>query len=295
MTDMKSKNAGRAWLIAAAILWGLAGICVKSIDPSWDAMSKIAVRSLFSLFLLFLVKKSGKLKWTKTNVTGAVFSAATGVLYVAAIPMTTAGTAIVLQYIAPILVFLFAVIFGGRKMKLAEVALTLFVFGGIVLSFVDSMDATAVLGNLLALASGFTFALQIIFMNREDADPEDSLIISNIICLAVSLPFFGVKLGTGALSFDARSIVFVLVLAIFQYGLANVAFGFGIGRVDSVEASLILTIEPIFNPIPVALFRIEAMGIKAVIGSAAVILGVTLFSLLPVFEKRRSEKKNKVN
>jgi len=296
MTNVKTKsqkNVGRLALVLAAVCWGLAGVCVKSIDPSWDAMCKIAVRSVLSLIILFVIKGNFKLHFGKTNVIGAAFSAATGILYVAAIPMTTAGTAIVLQYIAPILVFLVAVFFGHRKVKISEIVITLLVFCGIVLSFVDNLDMTSVIGNLLALLSGFTFAGQIIYMNKDDADANDSLIISNIVCLFVSLPFLFVKVGAGALSLDATSLIWLLILGLFQYGAANALFGFGIQKVDNVEASLILTIEPIFNPIPVALLGIEIMGTKAILGSVIVILGVTAFSLLPTIENKLSALKEK--
>ncbi len=285
------KTAGRVSLVLAAVFWGLAGVCVKSIDPSWDAMCKIAVRSVLSLVILFIIKGDFHIHFGKTNMIGAVFSSATGILYVAAIPLTTAGTAIVLQYIAPILVFLVAVFFGHRKVRISEILITLLVFSGIVLSFVDSLDMKSVVGNLLALLSGFTFAGQIIYMNKEDADAGDSLIISNLLCLLVSLPFFFVKLGGGALSFDTKSLLWLGVLGLFQYGAANALFGYGIQKVDNVEASLILTIEPIFNPIPVALLGIESMGVTAIAGSAIVILGVTAFTLLPVIDGKIKARK----
>lgn len=210
---------------------------------------------------------------------------ATSILYIQSIKLTTAGTAIVLQYVAPILVFLYSVLFCRRRAKLSEVVLTLCVFGGIVLSFADSLDPTMVVGNLLGLASGFAFAAQIIIMNRESTDSQGALILSCIICFCISLPF---TFTDPNLVFDATNVIWVLVMGILQYGLANVLFSYGIKRIDSVEASLILTIEPIFNPIPVALFCGETMGPLALAGSVIVIVCVTLYGLLPTLRKRRA-------
>ena len=276
MTKPKDRTVGRLMVAATAILWGLAGVCVKSIE--WGAMSLMAARSLVSMAMLFAVKRSFRLRLTKTNLLGALLAGATGILYVMAIKLTTAGTAIVLQYIAPILVFLYAVLFKGRKARLTEVLITLAVFGGCVLSFADSLDPTRLAGNLLGLASGVTFAGQIIVTNDKESDAEDLLILSNLLSFLFCFPF---TFFDKNLVFDAKNIVWVLILGVFQYGLANILFGKGIKKVDRVEGSLILTIEPIFNPIPVAIFCHEKMGTLAIIGSAVVIVFVALYGLLP--------------
>lgn len=283
----KEHNLGRLFIVLTALLWGLAGVCVKSI--TWSSFSLMAVRSVISLLMLSAVKKSFKAKLSKANILGAVAMSATGILYVEAIKLTTAGTAIVLQYIAPILVFLYAVIFQKRKAKLSEAVITLAVFGGCVLSFADSLDPTRIVGNILGLLSGITFAAQIIIMNNENSDSDDCLYLSNIISFAICFPlmFFDKNL-----SFDLKNIVWVLILGIFQYGLANILFSRGIKRVDKIEGSLLLTIEPIFNPIPVAVFCGEKMGKLAIAGFAVVVFFVTLYGLLPVLEKKIKGLKN---
>lgn len=283
----KEHNLGRLFIVLTALLWGLAGVCVKSI--TWSSFSLMAVRSVISLLMLSAVKKSFKAKLSKANILGAVAMSATGILYVEAIKLTTAGTAIVLQYIAPILVFLYAVIFQKRKAKLSEAVITLAVFGGCVLSFADSLDPTRIVGNILGLLSGITFAAQIIIMNNENSDSDDCLYLSNIISFAICFPFMFFDKN---LSFDLKNIVWVLILGIFQYGLANILFSRGIKRVDKIEGSLLLTIEPIFNPIPVAVFCGEKMGKLAICGFAVVVFFVTLYGLLPVLEKKIKGLKN---
>ena len=277
----EKKAIGRACIIGAALLWGLAGVCVKSI--TWGTMSQVAFRSLMSLLLLALCQRKVRIHWTKGNLLGAVMMSVTGVLYIQAIKLTTAGTAIVLQYIAPILVFLYGVIFRGQKPRPAEIVLTLLVFGGIVLSFADSLDGTRFVGNLLALLSGFTFAGQIIVMNRKDVDSGDSLMMSCLLSLIVAAPFLFFDPN---LSFDGTNLLWLTILGVFQYGLANFLFGLGVHRVDALECSLLLTIEPIFNPIPVAIFCGEHMGPKAIIGSVLVISCVVLYTELPAIRKK---------
>lgn len=282
----RSTAAGRAMMLAAAILWGMAGICVKSI--TWGPMSQIAARSLLSFLILAAFKRSMKLRFSKQNILGALAMTATGILYVTAITMSTAGTAIVLQYIAPILVLLYYVIFRHRRPTLAEILISALVFVGVFLSFMDDLDMTHVIGNILAILSGFAFAAQIVIMSGSDNDSSDSLMISCLISMVIALPFMLTDKG---LSFDSKNIFWVLMLGIFQYGMANVLFGYGIKKVNTIEGSLILTIEPVFNPIPVALLGIEVMGTKAIIGAVIVITGVTVYGLLPVITARLRKRR----
>ena len=246
-------------------------------------MSIIAVRSIVSLIMLFIIKKSIRIKFSKTNISAAIMMSITGILYVIAIKLTTAGTAIVLQYMEPIWVFLFSVIFRKRRPYAYEVILTFCVFAGCVLSFADSLDFSMVLGNILALASSITYAAQIILMNNNDSDPQDCTILGNGISFIICLPF----LFTDTLVFDFKNIFWLLILAIFQYGLANILFSKGVQKIDSAEVSLLLCIEPVFNPIPVAIFCGETMGLLAIVGSCVVIISVALYALIPSVISRR--------
>ena len=274
-TKQREKHIGRLQLLGAALLWGLAGVCVKSV--TWSPMPIVAVRSIVSLLLLFAIKGSFRLRINKPNLFGALMMGATSVLYIFAIKLTTAGTAIVLQYMAPILVFLFCVIFRHRKAKPIQVLLTLAVFAGCVLSFLDNLDFSHVLGNLLALTSAFTFAGQILIMKDEHCQTQDSMILGNLICFLAALPFcFGAPLD-----WSLKNLFWLGVLAVFQYGLANILFASGIKKTDPVEASLLLSIEPVFNPIPVAIFCGEKMSALAIVGAALVIVSVTLYNVLP--------------
>ncbi len=296
---MSARGKGRTIIIITALLWGLTGVCVKSI--TWSTPAIICARAIISLIVLYIfrivtMKKADpkiqlneilKIKLTKTNVLATLSITITSILYVQSIKLTTAGTAIVLQYVAPIFVFLYAIIFQKRKARISEIILTLLVFGGCVLSFLDSIDMTHVLGNILALLSGITYAGQIILMNGQEVDGNGSLILSNALSFCVCLP---IVLAGPLPSFDKTNIIWILILGIFQYALANLLFSIGIKMIDKVEASLLLCIEPIFNPIPVAIFCGEKMGLLAIIGSIIVIFGVGLYGLVPTAIEKKEKK-----
>lgn len=284
-TEIKNqRTSGRLLIIATALLWGLAGVCVKSIP--WNSMSIMAARCGIGVIMLGINKKSFSLKCNKSTLQGAVLMSLTSMFYMMSIKLTTAATAIVLQYIAPILVFLFTVVVQKIRPKLTEVAIVLAVFGGCVLSFADRLDPTHILGNVLGLLSGVTFAGQIIIFSDKKADSSMGMYVSNVICFIVGLPFMFFDKNMG---FSPKIIFWVLVMGIFQYGLANICYARGCQKINKIETSLLLTIEPIFNPIPVWIVTGEKPGPLALAGFAVVIIAVTAYGLLPVIENKREK------
>lgn len=277
----KEQTKGRFYIIGTALLWGLAGVCVKSIP--WNSLSIMASRCGIGILMFGALRKSFKIHFNKYTLFGAVMMSITGILYMMSIKLTTAATAIVLQYTAPIFVFLYSVIFQKRKAKLSETLIVLLVFGGCVLSFVGELDPTKMLGNILGILSGVSFAAQIIAFSEKRADSNDGMYLSNIISFITCLPFMFFDKN---MAFSPKIIFWVLVLGIFQYGLANIFYAKGCQIVNKIETSLLLTIEPVFNPIPVLLITGEMPGPLALVGFVIVIAGVTLYGVLPIIEKK---------
>lgn len=280
--SLKNKTAkGRLYIIGTALLWGLAGVCVKSIP--WNSFSIMASRCGIGILMFAILRRSFRLHFNKHTLFGAVMMSITGILYMMSIKLTTAATAIVLQYTAPIFVFLYSVIFQKKRSGFAETLIVLLVFGGCVLSFIDELDPTKMLGNILGLLSGISFAAQIIAFSDKRADSNDGMYLSNIISFIVCLPFMFFDKN---MAFSPEIIFWVLVLGIFQYGLANIFYAKGCQIINKIETSLLLTIEPVFNPIPVLIVTGERPGPLALVGFVIVIAGVTIYGILPLLEKK---------
>lgn len=60
---------------------------------------------------------------------------------------------------------------------------------------------------------------------------------------------------------------------------------------ESVEGSLLLMMEPICNPILVALIIGEKMGTLALCGAMIVIVGIALYTLIPVIMAKKEKQK----
>jgi drug/metabolite transporter (DMT)-like permease len=109
---------------------------------------------------------------------------------------------------------------------------------------------------------------------QKDAVPADSVLLGNLLTALIFLPFVfrsppgkGSWLGLG-------------LLGVFQLGLSYVLFTKGIRHVRALEASLISTIEPVLNPIWVALAIGERPGSWALVGGILVVAAATIRGLL---------------
>ena len=282
--DKKTQNSGRIYILLTALLWGLAGVCVKSIP--WNSFSIMASRCGIGIVMFALLRKSLKVSFNRYTLMGAVMMSITGILYMASIKLTTAATAIVLQYTAPVFVFLYSVLFQKKRAGLPETLIVITVFGGCLLSFLDELDPTRLAGNILGLLSGIAFAAQIIFFSHEKAHSNDGMYLSNIISFIFCLPFMFFDKN---MAFSKEIIFWVLVLGIFQYGLANIFYAKGCRVINKVETSLILTVEPVFNPIPVLIVTGEKPGALAIAGFVIVISGIALYGLLPAISEKRKK------
>ena len=80
--------------------------------------------------------------------------------------------------------------------------------------------------------------------------------------------------------FTPAAITSVLILGIFQVGLAYVLMCIGLRTTPAVTASLISGIEPVLNPILVALFYGERIGRMALAGAAVVVVSVVGYNVL---------------
>ena len=74
-------------------------------------------------------------------------------------------------------------------------------------------------------------------------------------------------------------LIFVLLLGMVQFGLSYVFLSRGLDAVSPVTASLTSAIEPILNPVLVAVFYGETIGATAVIGALLVVGSATVYNV----------------
>jgi drug/metabolite transporter (DMT)-like permease len=111
-----------------------------------------------------------------------------------------------------------------------------------------------------------------------------------MIALALGLGafFMGQEPATGTApnptlgNMAALDVAIIVFLGVFQIGLAYVCLSGGIGGVPALEASLLLLVEPVLNPIWAWLVHGEAPGRWALTGGTIIMIATTLRTLWDV-------------
>ena len=204
---------------------------------------------------------------------------ATVILLVVATKATTAANAIILQYTAPLFVFVLGIpLLGERPTRRDWTGLAL-AMSGVLYIFYGAGEADAV-GVGYGLASGLAFGLLIVLLRRYSArDPLWVVFCNNLVVGLLLLP-----LVWGEIWIEGWELVLMLVMGIVQLGLPYVLFGLAVRHVSAREAALISLLEPLLNPIWVGLVVGEIPGRETQIGGAVILGGLLLRYL------RREEK-----
>jgi drug/metabolite transporter (DMT)-like permease len=260
-------------LVAAALLWSLGGLLIKWID--WHPLAIAGARSAIAAVTLLVLLPRPRFTFSAVQCAAAGCYVGTVALFVSATKLTTAANAIFLQYTAPIYIALFGAWLLHEKPSRLDWLLLLLTLGGIGLFFIDQITLSGWWGNVAALASGLSFAgLALLLRKQKDAAPADSVLLGNLLTALLFLPFM-LRSAPGRGSWLALGL-----LGVFQLGVSYALFTQGIRHVRALEASLLSTIEPVLNPIWVALALGERPQFWAIVGGLLVLTSATIRGVL---------------
>jgi DME family drug/metabolite transporter len=276
-TSHPTPLTSRLEVLAAAALFSSGGAVIKAIHlAGWQVA---CLRSSVAALALFVLMKEVRRRPNPRVLGVGLAYAATLILFVLSNKLTTSASAIYLQSTAPLYVLLLSPWLLRERIRSRDVVFMIALACGLGLFFVgfDPVSATAPnpkLGNILAMASGLTWALTVMGLRAlgkggESWGPAGAFwgnIFAALLCLPLALPVAGSHPTDWAL---------VAFLGVFQIGVAYLFLIRGLERVSAFEASLLLLLEPVLNPIWTWLVHGERPGVWS-IGGAAVILLATV-------------------
>ncbi len=263
------RNAAVLMLAAAAVLWSLGGLLIKSVELHPLAIA--GVRSSVALLVILCFVGKPRFNWSRAQLGAALAYAATVILFVAANRLTTAANAILLQFTSPIYVALLAQKFLGEKTSTLDWMTIATTMGGVALFFMDLLSPAGMLGNVLALLSGVSFAtLVVLLRSQKEGSPILSILLGNGVTALIGLPFLTLGLPVAA------DWLPLLVLGVVQLGIPYILYSLAIKHVSALDAILIPILEPMLNPVWVFLVLGEVPGQWALVGGVIVMASVTI-------------------
>jgi DME family drug/metabolite transporter len=274
-------------LVAAAALFSTAGAAIKSCALS--GLQVACFRSAVAAITILALMPEARRRWTwGAGLVGLAYAACM-VLFVVSTKLTTAANAIFLQSTSPLYILALAPWLLREPVRRRDLAFLLPLVIGLLLFFVgvDRPAATApdpVRGNLLAAASGLAIALMVIGLRwlagRGEGEAAVAVLMGNVVGFVATLPA-----AVPVADIRPTDVLIVGYLGFFQLGVAYVLLARAIVHVPALEASMLLFIEPVLNPVWAWLVHGEVPGFWSRIGGA-LILGATAFKTL--VDARRS-------
>lgn len=312
----RGRIGGIGLALGAALTWSAAGVGIKLLPLAPPVIA--GLRSLFALPILLLAlllrgpaaRRLGLYRFALRQPlvwTSAAAYALCVTLFVFATKLTTAANAILLQYSAPIYVALLSWPILGERVRGIDWLAILGCLAGVAWCFADQLTPSGWTGNLLALGSGLCYGLLPLFwrrllqterhqegaacaeaqLNRQSDPPSEraqdyapylapiSLVLGNAMSAAWSLPWV-----LGALPHGATQWLTLLLLGTVQIGLAYLMYTAAVRRLRAIECLLATALEPILNPLWVALWAREQPGRGTLFGGAVIMTTVIVHSLL---------------
>jgi drug/metabolite transporter (DMT)-like permease len=231
---------------------------------------------------VFLLLPAARRGWSwRVLPVGAAY-AGTMLLFVLSNKLTTAANSIFLQSTAPLYLLLLAPWLLQEHIRRRDLALIVAVAGGMALFFLGSERVVATApnpaaGNVIAAVSGIFWALTIAgirWIARRTPARESTLahiVTGNLIACAVALP-----MAFPATEVSVHDWLVIVYLGVVQIGVAYACMTAGLRRVRAFEASTIMLIEPVLNPLWAWFVHNERPSALALAGGTVILLATLL-------------------
>ncbi|MBQ3460040.1 MAG: DMT family transporter [Solobacterium sp.] len=279
--EKKIRSRAILMVLAASLCFATGGLFMKLIP--WNALAINGARNLIASFVIgiYILMTHHKLKFNPTVLIGAISMAGVTTCYAIANKLTTAGNTIILQYTAPVWIMVMVYLFFGKKPSRTGIVSLLIVFAGILCFFFEGLSTGRWLGDLIALLSGIFYAGVFMLNSFEKGDALSSVFFGQLLC-----GIFLTPLVFQETDFSMPVLIAVFFLGAVQVGLAYIFFTTGTKYIDPLTASIINALEPILNPVLVAIFYGEKLGVLSLAGAAIVLCGIMYYNIKEALENR---------
>lgn len=285
------KSRSYLYIIAAAALWGLIGIFVKTIAAQgFTSMQIVALRSLASAACITLVVLYKGLSSLRVSLKDCWMFIGTGIFslvffnfcYFNCIQRSSLAVAALLLYTAPIFVMLMSLLFFGEKFTTKKAVALVATFSGcacVTGAFSGSINLTWQ-GLIYGLGSGFGYALYSIF-GKFAVQKYSSLTITAYTFYFASLAALPLADFDSAATakFDYVTVLGSLGLGLVCAVIPYLLYTKGLEQVEPGQASILATIEPFVAATMGILLFAEPMTVSKAVGMLLIFCSIIILNV----------------
>ncbi|MCM4084523.1 EamA family transporter [Paractinoplanes hotanensis] len=291
---MKPQHLGVAAMVLSAVSFGTSGAFIKPLlEAGWSPAAAVTVRALAgSVVLLPIVLFALRGRWPalwrarwRVLGMGLIAVAFTQLAYFAAISRIPVSTALLIEYLAPLLLVLWAWATTRRMPRPAVLLGSVLAIGGLVLVIgPGALQAVDPLGLALAFAAAVGCAVYFVVAARPaDGLPPVALAGAGLLLGGLALGLIGL---TGALPLETvggdvallgGSAPWWVPLAVVAIAGTAIAYATGIAgsaRLGSRLASFLGLLEVVFASIFAWLVLGESLTLLQILGGALILAGI---------------------
>lgn len=287
---------GFLFTVMASILWGFTGTVAKLLFRGGaDALVLVEVRLTLSAALLglfFALTQPRLLRVERRDlvyfaVLGAFGMAGVQFTYLYTISRTTVATAVFLQSLAPLLIFLHAAFCKGEQLTVSKMAALALALGGGILMIQGRGGGRGLYpwGLASGLTSAFFAAFYTIYSKRALARYHPLTVTFWALAFG-AVPWWFILPPGRLLGFDfaANDLLFFLYVAVFSTVIPFGLYFRGLRDLTPGQAGLIGATEPVVATLAAWLILGESLSIERALGGALVLGGVLILRLAPAEE-----------
>ncbi|WP_379036261.1 EamA family transporter [Paractinoplanes deccanensis] len=280
--------------VASAISFGTSGAFIKPLlEAGWSPAAAVTVRALTGgLVLLPLMLLSLRGRWSslwrgrwRVLGMGVIAVAFTQLAYFAAISRIPVSTALLIEYLAPLLLVLFTWATTRRTPKPMVLLGSVLAIGGLVLVIgPGALQAVDALGLALAFAAAIGCAVYFVVAARpSDGLPPVALASAGLILGSITLavaaavglvPFATVTTDVTVVDATAPWWLPLLVVAVVGTAIAYATGIAGSARLGSRLASFVGLLEVVFASLFAWLVLGESLTVLQLIGGVLILAGI---------------------
>lgn len=286
---MSQRTVGTILCILSACSYGATGIFGKlAFDEGLTVTGLLAARfSIAAIVLWLLVAALGR--GSRPSRRGAAAGIALGVvaysaqtgLFFLALTRLDAGLAVLLVYIAPVLVAIAAVAFGREQLSRAQLAAVVVAVCGTAL-----VATGGGLGKVDGLGMAFAFGCAVAFtaymlLSHAVVGRVNPVALSASVCTGCALSFLTAAGASGHLPIHTTGKGWLLVgaLALFSTVIAVTTLAAGTARVGPSTATILATFEPVIATILAVIILGERLAALQVVGGLLVLASALIVSV----------------
>ncbi len=281
MNLVPSKFEGYGEIIAASILWSLAGILGKMMI-GMSAQSIIFYRLAFASLIFFIVLLiSGNLNKIRLKdkkiylLLFSIMQAMTMLTYFIAILKASVSVAVLLLYTAPVYVTLLSPwLLKEHSTKKGIIALIFSIVGILLIIDPGKLEFQGYsIGIIAGIVSGITYAFQIIISKyiSQTYRGYTQAFWSFIIAVLILLP-----VGLAPVNVVSENMIYLILLAIFPTIFAVSLYFNGLNKVKAQSASILGLIEPVSAVILAVIILKEDISNMELFGGALILIGAAI-------------------